>query len=248
MISYLAKQPWHGYSSSLNLLSVGNEKPPPGALSSAFPPPPTYYTHFTEENLTALTSHRLDDSTLPPDDTLTMVPERYPSLEEAGIRQLYPPTSMAAVAAANGGGGGGADKGKELRVDRTIGLRRLSKSLLLNYMELVGFHEKTADLETIRFNMHHLINEYRPHQARETLCLGMEEQLERTRRETEENRKAVAKVEDILAGLELLAKWADAICGGDGLGTGEERKVDHGVAKARVRDTEAWKALAGMRG
>ena len=66
-----------------------------------------------------------------------MVPERYPSLEEAGIRQLYPPTSVAATAAANGGGGG-VDKGKELTVDRTIELRRLSKSLLLNYLELVG--------------------------------------------------------------------------------------------------------------
>ena len=204
-----------------------------------------------------------------------MVPERYPSLEEAGIRQLYPPTSMAATAAANGGGGG-VDKGKELTVDRTIELRRLSKSLLLNYLELVGvmgmapeqvcslslplswglrsqficfaqFHKKTADLETILFNMHHLINEYRPHQARETLCLRMEEQLERTRRETEENRKAAAKVEDILAGLELVAKRADAICAGDGLGAGE-KGVDDGVAKARVRDMEAWKALVSMGG
>jgi len=66
-----------------------------------------------------------------------MVPERYPSLEEAGIRQLYPPTSTAATAT-NGGRGGGVDKGKELTVDRTIELRRLSKSLLLNYLELVG--------------------------------------------------------------------------------------------------------------
>ncbi|KAG0640776.1 MED7 protein-domain-containing protein [Tuber brumale] len=260
------------------------QEPPTGALSSAFPPPPTYYTHFTEENLTALKPHRLEDGTLPPADSLPdplcylvpppppagsyrafgeewMVPERYPSLEEAGIRQLYPPTSMAAVAAANGGGGGGADKGKELTVDRTIELRRLSKSLLLNYLELVGvmgmapeqFHEKTADLETILFNMHHLINEYRPHQARETLCLRMEEQLERTRRETEENRKAVAKVEDILAGLELVAKRADAICVGDGLGAGNlgdmmKEKVGDGVAKARVKDMEAWKALVGMGG
>lgn len=112
------------------------------------------------------------------------------------------------------------------------------------------FHEKTADLETILFNMHHLINEYRPHQARETLCLRMEEQLERTRRETEENRKAAAKVEDILARLELVAKRADAICAGDGLGAGSlgEKGVDDGVAKARVRDMETWKALVSMGG
>lgn len=112
------------------------------------------------------------------------------------------------------------------------------------------FHEKTADLETILFNMHHLINEYRPHQARETLCLRMEEQLERTRRETEENRKAAVKVEDILARLELVAKQADAICAGDGLGAGSfgEKKVDDGPAKARVRDMEAWKALVSMGG
>ncbi|CAZ79671.1 unnamed protein product [Tuber melanosporum] len=107
---------------------------------------------------------------------------------------------------------------------------------------------KTADLETILFNMHHLINTYRPHRARKTLCLRMEEQLERTRRETEENRKAVAKVEDVLAGLELVTKRADAICGGDGLGAEKEKKVDDGVAKARVRDMEVRKALVCMGG
>jgi len=82
----------------------------------------------------------------------------------------------------------------------------------------------------------------------------MEEQLERTRRETEENRKAAAKVEDILAGLEFVAKKADATCAGDGLragGLGDvmgEKKVDDGVAKARFRDMEAWKALVSMGG
>jgi len=78
----------------------------------------------------------------------------------------------------------------------------------------------------------------------------MEEQLERTRRETEENRKAAAKVEDILAGLELVSKKADAICAGDGLGAGNlgEEKIDDGVAKARARDMEAWKALVSMGG
>lgn len=50
-------------------------------------------------------------------------------------------------------------------------LRRLSKSLLLSFLELVGllavnpeqYADKTADIQTMLFNIHHLINQYRPH-------------------------------------------------------------------------------------
>lgn len=39
--------------------------------------------------------------------------------------------------------------------------------------------------------MHHILNEYRPHQARETLRLMMQEQLDKKKRETAAMRKYV---------------------------------------------------------
>lgn len=124
---------------------------PPGALTAAFPPPPKYFTFFTPENLTALKELRRPDGRLPPTDELPeelqilvpppppekryrafgdpwTLPEIYLSLEDAGIQQLYPSPSSDLH---NG-------KEKESSLDRTLELRRLSKSLLLNYLELVG--------------------------------------------------------------------------------------------------------------
>lgn len=79
----------------------------------------------------------------------------------------------------------------------------------MNYLELVGimgivpeqFDEKVHHLRIHLINMHQLINEYRPHQARETLILMMEEQLKGLKRETEENRQARRKVDEMLSGL-----------------------------------------------
>ncbi|EEB07745.1 mediator complex subunit Med7 [Schizosaccharomyces japonicus yFS275] len=64
-------------------------------------------------------------------------------------------------------------------------LKRLSRSLMLNFLELLGimakapdqFPTKTENMRVILLNIHHLINEYRPHQARESLIVLLEKQL-----------------------------------------------------------------------
>jgi mediator of RNA polymerase II transcription subunit 7 len=73
--------------------------------------------------------------------------------------------------------------------DRTEELRTLTKSALMNYLELVGimgldpagWTEKIEDLRIIFINMHHLLNEYRPHQVSVTES-GLETDGRRGRR------------------------------------------------------------------
>ncbi|KAG0344101.1 Mediator of RNA polymerase II transcription subunit 7, partial [Podila minutissima] len=46
------------------------------------------------------------------------------------------------------------------------------------------FAAKVDQIRLIFINMHHILNEYRPHQARETMRLMMQEQLDKKKRET----------------------------------------------------------------
>ncbi|KAF3902525.1 hypothetical protein ABW21_db0204739 [Orbilia brochopaga] len=186
--------------------------------ASAFPAPPPFFKNFTPENQAKLKelqreSTPKDDGgaqTLPPELVCLIppkpptegqyrsfgdawnIPDRLPTLKELNIPQLFPEPSD-----------------ESYNVDRAQELRRLCKSLLLNYLELVGimgmapdeFEEKVYHLRIHLINIHQLINEYRPHQARETLIAMMEEQLERSRQETAENKKACRKTRELLASL-----------------------------------------------
>lgn len=62
-------------------------------------------------------------------------------------------------------------------------------------------NDKILDLRDLFYNFHHLINEYRPHQARESLISMMQATLDRTRAETNAIRDAKEKVERVLEGL-----------------------------------------------
>ncbi|KAF3917871.1 hypothetical protein ABW20_dc0107188 [Dactylellina cionopaga] len=249
--------------------------------ASAFPAPPTFYEHFTEENqaklkeiqasLLSSTSNPSegDDAakhasqSLPPElvclippkpptegqyrsfgDTWN-IPDRLPTLKELNIPQLF-----------------GEPSDESYNVDRAQELRRLCKSLLLNYLELVGvmgmspedFEEKVYHMRIHLINIHQLINEYRPHQARETLIAMMEEQLEKSKQETEENRKACRKIKDLMAGLDsfnangLLERSEESILGerkkesvnGTSTEGNGEKQTPAGDEK---KDGASWEAL-----
>ncbi|KAI9736584.1 MAG: Mediator of RNA polymerase II transcription subunit 7 [Claussenomyces sp. TS43310] len=127
--------------------------------------------------------------------------EALPSLREHSIEQLYTPPSTPPNEA--------SAPVSSPHSDRALILKRLAKSLLLNFLELMGimsispeqYADKISDLRTLFINFHHLLNEYRPHQARESLILMMEEQLGRSNAETEGIERIKEKVEDMLAGL-----------------------------------------------
>lgn len=90
-------------------------------------------------------------------------------------------------------------------------LLKISKSLLLNFLEFVGilsvspeqFESKVDDMRNLFINAHHLLNLYRPHQARESLIMMMEEQLDRTKEEIKQMDKVKADIEGVLEQLEV---------------------------------------------
>ncbi|KNG90550.1 mediator of RNA polymerase II transcription subunit 7 [Aspergillus nomiae NRRL 13137] len=127
-----------------------------------------------------------------------------PSLQDQGITQLYPSPPT-----------GDADREQSSEPTRPLNhayyLLKISKSLLLNFLEFVGilsvapeqFESKVEDLRNLFINAHHLLNLYRPHQARESLILMMEEQLSRTREEIQQMDKLK---EEITGALDQLKK------------------------------------------
>lgn len=108
-------------------------------------------------------------------------------LEMQGLRRLYPQN-----------------------YDPKRELKKMNHSLLVNFLDLLDIlikcpdspkrAEKIDDLNLLFIHMHHLINEFRPHQARETLRVMMELQ-KRQRLETADRfQKHLDKVKELLQG------------------------------------------------
>jgi len=94
------------------------------------------------------------------------------------------------------------------------------------------YEEKMEDLKTLFINFHHLLNEYRPHQARESLILMMQDQLERSRAETRGILEMKERVERLLEGL-----------GGAKLGEGEKVSDDGGKEGAEEEGRDVWEEV-----
>lgn len=123
------------------------------------------------------------------------VTDELPNLEQMGIKQLY---KAATRETEKQDKTTAEDNVTETEVPETNGteistyqykiqeLKKLMKSLLLNYLELVSvlsvnpslYETKVDHIRTILVNIHHLLNEYRPHQSRESLIMLLEEQVE----------------------------------------------------------------------
>ncbi|CAI4226156.1 unnamed protein product [Auanema sp. JU1783] len=138
---------------------------------SSFPPPPEYAQCYTSDRVNGITY----PPPLPPpavQTDFTVFGEEYRlndeiirSLPSQGIKQLYP-----------------------LKYDWKTEMKKLNTSALTAFLDLIEILirspdnperiEKLNDIQTIFINMHHLINEYRPLQARDTLRLMQKLQLE----------------------------------------------------------------------
>ncbi|KAI8601456.1 mediator complex, subunit Med7 [Dissophora ornata] len=185
---------------------------------AAFPTPPYYFQRYTQENLKLLEQAQADPENSEIAKSLEALPfpilaleppppvqkgvywlfgrpwpvqDSLATLAEQGIEQLYPKGSIGME-----GVGNAADVLPSC-VDRVKELKKLNHSAVFNFLELVHtlstspseFAVKVDQIRVIFINMHHILNEYRPHQARETLRLMMEEQLDRKKKETEAMRR-----------------------------------------------------------
>lgn len=158
-------------------------------VSSLPLPPMQYINQYNDENVRRQRAPRHPP---PIHDTYTMFGNTYHTddniirpLESQGIRRLYPQ-----------------------HFDRRRELKKLNHSLLVNFLDLLDIMvccpespkrpEKVEDITLLFIHMHHLINEFRPHQARETLRVMME--LQKRQRIDTTNRflKHLGKVQDIL--------------------------------------------------
>jgi mediator of RNA polymerase II transcription subunit 7 len=253
---------------TLKEVSSMAEKPP---TKANFPIPPPFYKHFIKDKIAQLHQiqkektesqatdnigdsisakpEEIDPTGLPADLRYLVPPPPPadgkwrtfgaqhdlhapdPSLEDAGIEVLFP-------------------SDPSVKLNPQPYLLSLARSLLTTFLALTGalsedpteYLERVTDLKTIVTNMHDLINQYRPHQARETLILMLEERIEKLRGEVRAIGEAGEKMEgtfkqlretgeaqaEALAnGHEIVAKYADK-------GMGDHEKQ---------RQKAAWDAL-----
>jgi len=110
------------------------------------------------------------------------------------------------------------------RFDRIKELKKLNHSIVVNFLELLDIlikspsspkrEEKLEDLNLLFINMHHLINELRPHQARETLRVMMERQKQQRLETAEKLNKhldrVVAMLQSCSSSLQMASRQQDS--------------------------------------
>ncbi|KAK5113336.1 hypothetical protein LTR62_003435 [Meristemomyces frigidus] len=138
----------------------------------------------------------------------------------------------------------------------------LARSHLTTFLLLIGnlsvdasggWEAPTRDLEVLVFNMLELINGYRPHQARETLILGMEERVRRVRGEIEGVRVGRERLVGLLGDVEVGGGGGGGGSREEGIGgrggeEGENERVESekGVERRKRDQKAAWETLGQL--
>lgn len=215
-------------------------------LKAPFPAPPPFWKHFTTENLTRLAEHpepsKTDDPAPKlPFDLAVLRPPPAPSAGEYRAfdspNQVHPradppPQEILLF------------DPTDPRFNPAVMLTKLTKSLMLNFLELTTIvtedpSERTEKIQAIRrlvINVHAVINMYRPHQARESVKEMLEGMLEDGEREMEECERVKGRVAEFLAEVEGLKKARDE---GGGGATNGVHGVKEGVDENNEQVQEA---------
>ncbi|KAI9500457.1 MED7 protein-domain-containing protein [Coemansia spiralis] len=166
-------------------------------LDALYPAPPDYYSLFTDANVERATSSSL--ATVLDDHELRfLVPPPPPS---SGSYTMFGRTWQVNDPIPNGS------------IDRVAELKKLNHSVIFEFLELVDvlikdpsqYDTQTDRLRDIFVNAHHLINEYRDHQAKETLKMMLRQQIDNKRQATE---ATLAKCEELKTTIESLKQEA----------------------------------------
>ncbi|OMO51865.1 Mediator complex, subunit Med7 [Corchorus capsularis] len=144
--------------------------------TATYPPPPPYYRLYKDY----LQNPKSAPEPPPPiEGTYVCFGGNYttddvlPSLEDQGVRQLYP---------------------KGPNIDFKKELRSLNRELQLHILELADvlverpsqYARRVEEISLIFKNLHHLLNSLRPHQARATLIHILELQIQRRKQALED--------------------------------------------------------------
>ena len=189
------------------------DQPQPGTISAAFPAPPPFYKSFTPQNLDSLQTHlessgqstspATQPTTAPIPDILSLPPE---------LRNLIPPPppvegkyrSFGTVHEVSS-----TPVAEDQQTPTPSRLLSLTHKLLLTFLSLTnalatnpaGYGPIWDELHGLFQEINKVINGYRPHQARETLILMLEEQLERVKGETKGIGEAVERARGVIEDL-----------------------------------------------
>lgn len=182
-----------------------------------FPAPPLFWKHFTVANEEQLkkfeSSEGSTDKKLPLPLAYLRPPPPPPASAEYyttfGQKQVIDPTKPSSLPREQL-----LFDPDDPNINHAVLLTRLTKSLLLNFLELTSIlsldptkhAEKMEDIRQLVLNIHVVINMYRPHQARESVKEMLEEVLEDGQREIDECDRLKERVDEFLRrGCELNA-------------------------------------------
>lgn len=224
------------------------DQPQPGTISAAFPAPPPFYKSFTSQNLERLQEHlessgqpaspATQPTTAPLSAVLSLPPE---------LRNLIPPPPPAEGKYRAFGTlheVSSTPASEDQQTPTPARLLSLTHKILLTFLSLTNaLATNPAAYGPIWDELHEMfqetnkvINGYRPHQARETLILMLEEQLERVRGETKGVGEAVKRAKEVV---ETLGKDDHGGVEMDQL----REPVSQGSRKERDVERRIWKVL-----
>ncbi|KAL8874388.1 MAG: hypothetical protein Q9174_000287 [Haloplaca sp. 1 TL-2023] len=210
------------------------------AISAAFPAPPPFYKFFTQDNLSRLSDLRQANPSL---TALDLPPELHPLLPPAppSPKHQYR-TFGATVSAPDTQDATPKDPPDPRRLVQT------TRQLLLAFLSLINslatdpntWAPKWDEMRALFTEANGIINDYRPHQARESLISMMEEHIERCKAETQACLDVSERVKQVVEGIER----------GDGLKSPEvgaveqsERNITATTSTPLKGDKSIWNAI-----